>query len=140
MFPFIANLGFLIGASLFQLTNYAFINNVKPNLALVLVIFLSLIYNSWLTRLIFIFTAAVIFKFGSGLELGNVLFILASFIGIYIAENLPASFLLNFIVATLVATSLVNLNHYDIGVVLTESVYNVILVLGYYSVYKLWQK
>src|SRR3989338_3422124 len=140
MFLFTASLFVLFLVSLFQLTNYAFVGPIKPDLALVLVIFLSFIYKDWIKRLILIFLAAVIFKFGVGLELGNGLFIVSSLIGIITAEKLPGSLALNFIVGISIATLVMNITSFHVTTFLLELTYNLSALLVYYLIYKLWPK
>ena len=140
MFPFIVSLFALFLVSFFQLTNYSLIGFIKPDLSLVLIIFLSTIYKDWLKRLILILLAAVVFKFGVGLELGSGLFILGSLVGIITATKLPGSKSVNLAVGVLVATLTTNIANFNLTIFLLESLYNLLALLVYYSIYKLWPK
>lgn len=139
MSRFIASLTLVVLAALLQLTSYALVAHVKPDFTLVLVIFLSFIYKDWLKRAVLIFLAAFILKFGKGIELENILFILSSFIGIFIIEKFPSVRVVNLFAAVILTTFLMNLAHFNLPTALTEMLYNIFISLSYFGIYKLWQ-
>jgi hypothetical protein len=125
---------------LLQLTNYSLIQGVKPNLALVFVLFFSYLHKEWLKRIVLVFAAAVIFKFGIAIETQNILFIISSLLGILIVEKLPASPWFSLTAATAVGTIAIGLANFDLYTVTWELTYNLLAILGVYSLFRLWQR
>ena len=113
MFLFTGSFFIVVVASLFQLSSYAFIGEVKPDIALTLLIILSLVYTGWLERLLLIFVSALILKFGNGLDLQNAVFIISAILSMGIIDRFPFPKLASAIGALLVSTLVINLVHYN---------------------------
>ncbi|MEK7195862.1 MAG: hypothetical protein AAB659_01335 [Patescibacteria group bacterium] len=140
MFRFIASVFIVTVTSLFQLSNYALIGGIKPNIALALLIVLSLIYTSWTKRALLIFVSAVILKFGSGFDLQNAVFIITSVLSMGAVNRLPFHKLTNAILALLVSTLAINLVHFSPIVFAAEAFYNLALFLLFFAIQRLWQE
>ncbi len=138
MFRFIISIVLIAFASFTQLTSYAFVGSLKPNFALVLLFIFSLIYKDWLRRAILIFLAALLLKFGPGVEVQNVLFIIGALLGIFVIDKIPSIKFVNLILAVIVGTLTVNIINFEVGAVLTEALYNLIFALLFFTVYRLW--
>lgn len=140
MFRFIANVFIVILVSLFQLSNYAFIGEIKPNIVLALLIVISLVYTSWTERILLILVSAVILKFGDGFDLQNTIFIISSILSMGIVDKLPFAKLTNAISALLISTLAINLVHLNFIILTTEAFYNLALLLLFFGIQKLWQE
>lgn len=140
MFLFIGSFSVVVVASLFQLSSYAFIGEVKPDIALTLLIILSLVYTGWLERLLLIFVSALILKFGNGLDLQNAVFIISAILSMGIIDKFPFSKLANAIGALLISTLAINLVHFNLTVFILEAFYNLTLFLLFFGIQRLWQE
>ena len=140
MFRFIASVFIVVLASLFQLSNYAFIGDIRPDIALALLIVLSLVYTSWTERALLIFTSAVILKFGSDFDLQNAVFIISSILSMGAIDKLPFHKLTNAILVLLISTLAINLVRFDLTVFAAEAFYNLALFLLFFAIQRLWQE
>lgn len=140
MFLFIGSFSVVVVASLFQLSSYAFIGEVKPDIALTLLIILSLVYTGWLERLLLIFVSALILKFGNGLDLQNAVFIISAILSMGMIDRFPFSKLANAIGVLLISTLVINLVHFNLTVFILEAFYNLTLFLLFFGIQRLWQE
>ena len=140
MFRFTASIFIVIVASLFQLSNYAFIGDIRPDIALSLLIVLSLVYTGWTERALLIFISAVILKFGSGFDLQNAVFIIFSILSMVAVDKFPFPKLTNAILALLVSTLAINLVRFDLTIFTAEAFYNLALFLLFFGIQRLWQE
>lgn len=140
MFRFIANLALIVLAALLQLTNYAFIFGIKPNFVLILILILSIHYKDWLKRAILILVAAIILKFGQGIEIQSALFILSALFGMLIVDKFPSFKFVNLLLALVIATFTINIIHFELWTIFKEALYNILIFLGCFVIFKLWQR
>ncbi len=140
MFRFIASVFIVTVASLFQLSNYGFIGNIKPDITLVLLIVLSLVYTNWTERTLLIFISSIILKFGGGLDLQNAVFVISSILSMVAVDKFPFHKLVNAILALLVSTLTINLVHFNFNVFIAEIFYNLTLFFLFFEIQRLWQK
>ena|SRR3990167_9404604 len=138
MFRFIPSIFLLVFASLTQLTSYAFVGSLKPNLTLVVLLVISIIYKDWLRRATLIFLAALLLKFGQGLEVQNVMFILSALLGIFLIDRIPSIKFVNLVLAVIVSTLTINITNFEAWTVFTEMLYNLIVALLLFTIYRLW--
>lgn len=138
MFRFILSVILVAFAALAQLTNYVFVGSIKPNFALVIILLFSLVYKDWLRRAIFIFLAALFLKFGSGVEIQNILFIISSFLGIFMLDKIPSIKLVNLILAVIAGTLTVNIINFEVWRVIMETFYNLAIALSLFIIYRIW--
>lgn len=139
MFRFITSLALVILTASVQLTSYSYVGGLKPNFTFVLLLVLFLFYKDLLRRAIVIFIAALILRFGAGLEIENMMFIIASILGALLIDKIPSWKLVNVLIAAVLGTFLINIIHFDFGTVLTETGYNLVIAALFFSIYKLWQ-
>lgn len=140
MFRFTASVFIVTIVSLFQLSNYAFIGEIKPDIALALLIVLSLVCTGWTERALLIFISAVILKFGSGFDPQNAVFIITSLLSMGAVDRLPFLKLTNAILALLISTLAINLVRFNPAVFTLEAFYNLVLFLLFFGVQRLWQE
>src|SRR3989338_1004781 len=138
MFRFIPSIVLVVFASLTQLNSYAFVGSLKPDFTLVVLLLLSFVYKDWLRRATLIFLAALILKFGPGVEVQNVLFIIGTLLGIFVIDKVPSTKLINLILAVIVGTLTVNIINFEVRTVLVETLYNLIVALLLFTIYRLW--
>lgn len=138
MFRFIISIVFVGFAALTQLTSYAFIGSVKPNLTLVVLLVLSLIYNDWFRRAVLIFLAALFLKFGPGVEAQNVMFIIGALFGIFVIDKIPSVKFVNLLLAVIVGTLTINIINFEIWTALMETLYNLVIAFSLFIIYRLW--
>jgi len=140
MSRFITSLALVVLAASVQLTGYSYIGGLKPNLTLILLLVLFLSYKDWLRRAIIIFIAALVLRFGPGLEIENIMFIASAILGAFLIDKIPSWKFVNLIVATVIGTLLINIIHFDFLIVLTETGYNLVIAALFFAIYKLWQE
>lgn len=140
MFRFTVSVFLVTITSLFQLSSYSFIGGIKPDIALVLLIVLSLIYTNWTERALLIFISAVILKFGSGFDLQNAVFIITSLLSIGAVDRFPFHKLTNAVLALLISTLAINLVYFNPVVFTLEAFYNLALFLLFFGTQRLWQE
>ncbi len=140
MFLFIVSVFIVAVVSLFQLSNYGFIGDIKPNIALALLMVLSLVHTNWIERTLLIFISAIILKFGGGFDLQNTVFIISSIAGMLAVDRFPFPKLINAISALLISTLVINLVHINLIVLTKEAFYNLVLFLLFFGIQRLWQK
>lgn len=135
MFQFILSAIAVFIAGLFQLSNI-FVFGVKPNIALVLVLSLSLVNKEWIERVILILAACVSLSFAPFFDSEVILSAGILVLGIWLIDNLPWTQLMNLAAVAVTATFAVNVYNFDIRSVLIETIYNLILAAIFFNLIK----
>lgn len=86
-----------------------------------------------------IFAAALILRFEPGLEMENIMFIVAAILGALLIDKIPSWKFVNLLVAAVLGTFLISIIHFDFWIVLTETSYNLVITTLFFAIYKLWQ-
>lgn len=122
------------GAALFQLTNLAYFGGIKPDLTLVLILVFSIFDRSWIYRLILLIVGGTLLKFYSGLDIQALVFPFAALLSILLIDYLPALGFISYSLAALVGTAVLSVPGFSPPVLLTEAVYNLLLLWAFYYI------
>ncbi len=128
---FILEIFIIALASFVQLTNAAFFNAVKPDLALALLLAMAAYDKRWERRISWLIVAALILKFMPQFDIQALFFVLAALIGMLIIDYLPWRHWIGVVVAVIAGTLVVNFKLFGLewGATFTEMLYNVPLAL-----------
>ena len=104
MFQFVVNSFLVVLASLAQTAGFMALNGIKPNLALALIVSISVYETKWLKRIIFILLAALFLKSGPYIDFQIVIFAGITALGIALIDYLPWHRQINWFFALSAAT------------------------------------
>jgi len=124
MFQFAINSFLVAFASMVQTVGFVSINGIKPNLALALIVSISVFETKWLKRIIFILLAALFLKSSPYIDFQTVVFGGAAALGIALIDYLPWHRHINWFFALSTATlvgAAQGVGWFELG---TELVYN----------------
>ena len=131
MSQFIASVFVIVVVSLLQASS-VFIYSIKPDLALVSLLVLSLINKSWMQRLVLILLAGVFLTFQPDFDPQIILFIAVTIGLIFSMDLMPWNHLINLAITTTLGTFTLNVYNFDLVRVSTEAGYNLILSLAFF--------
>ncbi|MDP3991585.1 MAG: hypothetical protein Q8P66_01625 [Candidatus Colwellbacteria bacterium] len=138
MLVFTASLILTAVVAFIQTTNWILLGNIiKPDLILVTLVTLALINHSWIRRTALITTAALILKFTPGLALLDFIFVGAALVAILLAGFLPWRQPVSLLVAILVGTVMINVDHLSLLPLIYELILNLLLGFILFNLLKL---
>lgn len=127
----------VLGAALLQLTSFTFLWGVKPNLTLILILLFSVAVRSWTYRLILLVVGGTFLKFYAGKDISTFIFPLITMLAILLTDYLPWQSAINYSLAVITATVILNIPGSSLGIVFLEAVYNLVLFwTGHYILSK----
>lgn len=118
---FILNLLLVIGFALSQLNHFFVFRGVQPNLALVAILVFALSEKDWLRRSIVILSAVLTLIFEPSLGPDTLITAAVFFLAVFLLDMLKWQPAVNFILAVLIATALINLDTFRLTAVLGET-------------------
>ena len=134
MLRYIASITTLAIAAFLQTTNLLFINQIKPNLVFALLVAFAHFKKDWAERVFLILVPALILKFSPSILWTDVIFIVSAFLVMALMDYLPWRRIINSIFAVAVGTIIIGISALDLSSLLTELVYNIILVIILFSI------
>ena len=138
MLVFTASLILTAVVALIQTTNWILLGNIiKPNFILVTLVTLTLINPSWIRRTTLIATAALILKFTPGLAFLDFIFVGAALFAILLADFLPWRQPVSLLLAILVGTVMISVDHLNFLPLIYELILNVLLGFILFNLLKL---
>ncbi len=120
-------------AGLFQTANIDILG-IKPDIILPAVLLAALANKDWWKRIILVLTAALVIQYYPGLDSGTILFIIAALAGIIAIDFIPTEHFINFLVAVVLGTLIINLANFILAAFFLELIYNLLFALVIFTV------
>lgn len=135
MLQFIIKILVIIFAGLLQSATWFAVIGVKPNLVMALVLAMMMFDRNWIDRLAFIAVGELMLQFGPSPDVYSFIFLGLMLLSAAIFDYLNLQQYLTLGVAMVVATAVVDIyGHVGWGIALTETAYNLVLVILAYLV------
>ncbi|MEX2054327.1 MAG: hypothetical protein WD883_02195 [Candidatus Colwellbacteria bacterium] len=137
MLIFSTSLALIVAGALVQNSHFA-LWGVKPNLVLVAIVALALFEKDWLRRTIAVLLGAALLVLEVAFGFDTIFSLGVFFIALALVDFLPWRPLLNGTVAISIATLIINLGGFQLGVFALELIYNLVILFALFAMFNAW--